>query len=204
MIKPQWIDSQDSVNAPKIGLVSYFVEHGISQIISVRTANTIFGRYCAELSANFPAAIIGPAESAPEVRSSKPVLFLAILAAASGGVCDVDTQKRLRCLLTIVLAHCFPKKSEYSLELVQASIVSALWHTPPDPSYGQEPMDMLQLSHAAANIAIHIGLSGESSTAVEDDPFRRYKQESQRSKTSQPADLEARRTWLGCYYICAK
>ena len=184
--------------------MSYFVENGISQIVSVRTANTIFGRYCAELSANFPAAIVDPADSAPELRSSKPVLFLAILAAASGGVCNIDTQKRLRYLLTIVLAHCFPKKSEYSLELVQASIVSALWHTPPDPSYGQEPMDMLQLSHAAANIAIHIGLGKESSTAVKDHPFRRYGQESQRSKISHPADLEARRTWLGCYYICAK
>ena len=81
--------------------MSYFVESEISQIVSVRTANTIFGRYCAELSANFPAAVVDPAHSALEVRSSKPVLFLAILAAASGGVCDIETQKRLRCLLTM-------------------------------------------------------------------------------------------------------
>ena len=181
--------------------MSDFVENGITQIVSVRTANTIFDRYCVELSANFPAVVLDPA--APEVRSSKTVLFLAILAAASGGVCDVETQKRLKCLLIIVLTHCFPRKSEYSLELVQASIVSALWHTPSDLSYGQEPMDLLQLIHAATNVAIEIGLGKESSTKSWDLPTRRYGQESQRSKSSQPADLVAKRTWLGCYFICA-
>lgn len=182
--------------------MSEFVENGITQIVSVRTGDTIYNRYCVELLANFPAVVVDPA--APEVRSSKPVLFLAILAAASGGVCDFETQKRLKCLLTIVLTHCFPKKSEYSLELVQASIVSALWHTPSDVCYGQEPMDLLQLIHAAANVAVEIGLGKESSTKTWDLPTRRHGQESQRSKSYQPADLGAKRTWLGCYFICAK
>lgn len=182
--------------------MSDFVENGITQIVSVRTANTIFDRYSVELSANFPAVVL--ASAAPEVRSTKPVLFLAILAAASGGVCDVETQKRLRCLLKIILTHCFPKKSEYNLELVQASIVSALWHTPSDLSYGQEPMDLLQLSHAAANVAIDIGLGKETWTKTWDLPTRRYGQHSQRPKSSESADLGAKRTWLGCYFICAK
>ena len=185
-----------------IDSVPVFVENGITQIISTRTANAIFERYSLELSVNMPAVALGPAASATEVRSAKPVLFLAILAAASGGVCDIDTQKRLRCLIVIVLYHCFRKESEYSLELVQASIVSALWHTPSELIHGQEPMDMEQLSQAAANIAVHIGLGKQTSTKAWDI---RNVQDLQRPKSSYTSeDLDVRRTWLGCYFICAK
>lgn len=185
--------------------MSDFVEKSITQIVSNPTAVAICQRYSAELAENVPAVIIHPSVSVPEIRSNKPILFLAILAVASGCVCDIDTQRRLRALISIVLSHCYLKDSEYTIELVQASIVLALWHTPSEPSQGQDAMDMEQLSHAAANIAIHIGLGKQTSNKIWDLPTRRYGQDSQRSKSLQLADdLEARRTWLGCYFICAK
>jgi hypothetical protein len=139
-----------------------------------------------------------------EVRSNKLVLFLAILAASSGGVCDIDTQKRLRRLLTRVLAHCLLNESEYSLHLVQAFIVSALWHIPSEPIQGEDAMNIEQLSHAAANIATHIGLGNQGNSKNKDNPPRPFGKDSHRLKTFGVGDLEAMRTWLGCYYICAK
>lgn len=198
------IDPQGFNTALKVGLVSDFVETGITKIISVRAANAYFARYRTELSVNFPVVVIGPAASATEVRSSKPVLFLAIIAAASGGDGDVGTRKRLQCLLTLVLTHCCSTNDEHNLEVVQASIVSALWYTPSDLIYGQEPMDMRQLGHAAANVATNIGLGKPSPTKARDPRASRYTQDSQNLKSSTTADLEARRTWLGCYFIGAK
>lgn len=204
MIELRHIDPQDLKTALKVGLVSEFVETGITKIISVRAANAYFERYCNELSVNFPVVVIDPGASAIEVRSSKTVLFLAIIAAASGGDGNVGTQKRLQCLLTLVLTHCCSTNDEYNLELVQAFIVSALWYTPSDLIYGQEPMNMRQLSHAAANVAINIGLDKPSPTKARDLSAGRYAQNSQILKSSPVADLEARRAWLGCYFIAAK
>lgn len=196
--------SQDCSSIVKIASVSAFIEIGIAWIISTHTANAIFGRYCVELAETFPAVVIDPATSAPQVRSSKPVLFLAILAAGSDGICDVDTQKRLRHLLTRVLARCILDKFGYTIEFVQSFIVSALWHKPSEPIQGENSMDMPQLSHAAANIAIHIGLDRQSSIKNQNSLARRHRQNSRSLNPSQMADIEARRTWLGCYYICAK
>ncbi|KAI9743548.1 MAG: hypothetical protein M1818_002862 [Claussenomyces sp. TS43310] len=195
--------SPDCTSAAKLGPIAAFIRNGISQIISARTANAIVDRYCIELSANFPAVAFDPATSATEVCSTKLVLFLAILAAGSGGVCDIDTQKRLRRLLTRVLTHCLHNQTEYTLELVQAFILSALWHAPSEPIQGEESMDIEQLSHSAAHIGTHIGLGKRSMTANRDFPARRYEQHLQNVKSFQIDDLEARRTWLGCYYICA-
>ena len=202
---PPEINFTESSIASAIGSVPDFVKNGISHIVSDRTANAIYERYCVELAVNISAVMPDAAASAAEVRSAKPVLFLAILAAASGGVCDADTQKRLRCLTAIVLSHCFPRDSEYTLELVQAAIVSALWHTPAEFIEGQQSMDMQQLSHHAANIGIHIGLGKQTPGRIPDFPDGRYGQNSPRLKTEDATDdLQARRTWLGCYFICAK
>lgn len=185
-------------------MVSEFVEISITKIISVRAANAYFERYRTELSANFPVVVIDPAASAIEIRSSKTVLFLAIIAAASDGDGNVGTQKRLQRLLTLVLTHCYSMNDEYNLELVQAFIVSALWYTPSDLIYGPKPVNMRQLSHAATNVAINIGLDKPGQTKSWDFGIARHAQDLQVLNSSPVADLEARRTWLGCYFIAAK
>lgn len=197
---------QDCSRAVRIGSVTTFIETGIAWIISTRTADAIFDRYCVELAETFPAVVINPQTSGPQVRTSQRVLFLAILAAGCDSICDVDTQKRLRHLLMKVLAHCILNNAEYTVELVQAFIVSALWHKPSEPILqGEDFMDMPQLSHTAANIAIHIGLDKQTLNRNNlNTPARRRGQDSRCLKPSQITDIEARRTWLGCYYICAK
>ncbi|PGH13476.1 hypothetical protein AJ79_03606 [Helicocarpus griseus UAMH5409] len=181
--------SQDFTSCVKIKSLPAFIETGISRLISTRTAKAIFDCYCVELVEIFPAVLLGPGTLAAELRASKRILFLAVLAIGSDSICDVDTQKRLRRLLARVLSHCILNKDEYTVELVQSLIVSALWHQPSDSIPGEASMNMPQLCHAAANIAIYIGLDKQS--LVRSQNFL------------QTADIEARRTWLGCYYICA-
>jgi hypothetical protein len=153
--------------------------------------------------------------------TSDVLVRLAILAAAaSGGVCDPDTQERLRRLQNQVLGECVQNETDYSIELVQALIISAIWHTPTPSASGSGSRegqgrvavavagDLQQLGQTLANIAVKTGLDKQRSTRTGSDGSilftTRRRQDSLASPTAQLEDLEARRIWLACYYVCSK
>jgi hypothetical protein len=85
---------------------------------------------------------------------------------------------------------------EKTLELIQALQISSLWYYPPEHF---EELKFYQLIHIAAVMAIDIGLGKRSKSKGpgiwRDTPWRR-------TPYPDPVSIEARRAWLGCYFLC--
>ncbi|GIJ85943.1 hypothetical protein Asppvi_004814 [Aspergillus pseudoviridinutans] len=155
-----------------------------------RTTETIFGRYLTNMAPTFPVVVFAPGTKAADVRSANPLLFLAILDVASSGFCALETQRKLRKLIVQAYVHCMLRTEQYTIGLLQALIVSATWYRTIEPVEPGEQMDIYQISHTAANMALIMRL-GETLNA-------------RSGGSSQAESLEARRVWLGCHYICSK
>lgn len=161
------------------------------------TTETIFTRYVANMASTFPVVVFPPGTTAADVRRSNPVLFLSILDVASSGFCELGTQRKLRKLIVQAYVYCMLRSKEYTLGLLQALIVSATWYRTIEPVEPGEQMDIYQISHTAANMALIMRL-GES---LNDKSWRKKKCP---GSALQAESLEARRVWLGCHYICSK
>lgn len=162
------------------------------------TTETIFTRYVANMASTFPVVVFPPGTTAADVRRSNPVLFLSILDVASSGFCELGTQRKLRKLIVQAYVYCMLRSKEYTLGLLQALIVSATWYRTIEPVEPGEQMDIYQISHTAANMALIMRL-GES---LNDKSWREKKKGP--GSALQAESLEARRVWLGCHYICSK
>ncbi|KAI9926546.1 hypothetical protein MW887_004314 [Aspergillus wentii] len=128
------------------------------------TMETIFNRYMTNMAPTFPVVIYPPGTTATEARNANPVLFYAILDVASSGFCELEVQRRLRKLIVQTYVHYMLRTDLYNLGLLQALIVSATWYRSIEPLQPGEQMDIYQLSHTAANMALIMGL-GESLNA---------------------------------------
>ncbi|PKY01217.1 C6 zinc finger domain protein [Aspergillus campestris IBT 28561] len=163
-----------------------------------RTTETIFSRYLTNMASKFPVVVFPPSTTAADVRSDNPILFLAILDVASSGFCALETQRNLRKLIVQLYVHCMLRSEQYTLGLLQALIVSAMWYRTIEPVMPGEQMDIYQISHTAANMALIMRLGERlniniSSREKEKRPGSVFREES----------LPARRVWLGCHYICS-
>jgi hypothetical protein len=162
------------------------IEQGLSRIIDTDKAERRFRYYCSQLVPAFPAVVFEPGTQAQAVRSSSPIVYLAAVTVAR--IHGAETQRRLNELLFQVIQHCYLRRNTYSLGLVQAVVIAALWYAPVSSSE-REVMDLQQLSHVAISMATCIG-PGRSN-------------EPDKITGSRPT-LMARRTWLACYHICVK
>ncbi|GFF46782.1 hypothetical protein IFM61606_02648 [Aspergillus udagawae] len=169
-----------------------------------RTTETIFSRYVTNMASTFPVVVFPPGTTAADVRSNNPVLFLAILDVASSGFCALETQRKLRKLIVQAYVHCMLRTEQYTLGLLQALIVSATWYRTIEPVKPGEQMDIYQISHTAANMALIMRL-GESLNAKSwgGPMFPRREKKKGPGSAFQAESLEARRVWLGCHYICS-
>jgi RalA-binding protein 1 len=126
------------------------------------------------------------------------MLFLAVMCAA---ISDSHTlQVTLQREIMTVFAEKVFLSGEKTLELVQALLVTVSWYWPVE---NQEELKFYQLIHIAGVVAIDIGLGRKASprragsclrVGQGNTPFRR-------SGVSDPATIECRRTWLGCYFL---
>ncbi|RHZ63615.1 Zn(II)2Cys6 transcription factor domain-containing protein [Aspergillus thermomutatus] len=159
-----------------------------------RTTETIFGRYLTNMASTFPVVVFPPGITAADVRSDNPVLFLAILDVASSGFCAVETQRKLRKLIVQAYVHCMLRTEQYTLGLLQALIVSATWYRTIEPVEPGEQMDIYQISHTAANMALIMRL-GESLNAKSwgSPMFPRREKQKGPGSAFQAESLEARR-----------
>ncbi|KAF2726147.1 hypothetical protein K431DRAFT_213930, partial [Polychaeton citri CBS 116435] len=189
-------------------------------IVSMASARTLFDVYRNELFLHYPTVHVPDHVTADEMRRSKPVLFLAIIAAAAmkndPGLSTVLDQEILK-----VYAQRTLVESEKSVEIIQALLVSAVWYHPPN-KFGQ--LKYYQYIHWAATMAldIHIGerasLTRTTAKATgfyqpgrlshvhhAEDVHNPSLSLSQRQTIREPEtnNIEARRTFLACYAICA-
>ncbi|EHY56439.1 hypothetical protein HRR83_002480 [Exophiala dermatitidis] len=169
------------------------VERGLVDVV---TARKCFERYMAEMCEHLPMVVFAPGTTAEQVRKTKPVLFLAVLAVASGTI-RPDLQQRLITEITRTLADRLINRGEKSLELVQTLQVTTCFYQPPEK---YEELNFNQLIHIAAVMALDLGMGKR--TKPGGGPSWRPYPENKRPLT-EPNSAETRRAWLGCYFMCS-
>jgi hypothetical protein len=170
----------------------------IDSLMSPDVAERVFLRYINDICPHFPAVPFPPGTTAHDVREQKPLLFLALLAGSSHGSAEQlvsqEVQRELTKLLKDQLADIIWRNGEKSLEIVQALQVSVLWYRPP---LHFEQHNFYMMVNCAAVMALDLGLGRKATPNVMKlsiGPFRRYHPNS--------SSIEARRTFLVCYYLC--
>ncbi|KAJ4296146.1 hypothetical protein N0V88_004850 [Collariella sp. IMI 366227] len=168
-------------------------------IITMSTAHQLFARYTTQMCIHLPGVVFAPTMTVVDLRATKPILFLAVMAAASS---EIPTLQRVLIKeLMEVLAEKVIVRGNKSLELVQALQVTVIWYWPPERF---EELKFYQLVHVAAIMAIELGLGRKKparggfrkhiSQAWRDHPLRKH-------PPPDPTTIEARRAWLTCYFM---
>lgn len=170
----------------------------IDSLMSPDIAERVFLRYVNEICPHFPAVPFPPGTTAREIREQKPLLFLSILAGSSHGSAEQlvsqEAQRELTRILKDQLADIIWRNGEKSIEIVQALQISVLWYRPP---LHFEQHNFYMMVNCAAVMALDLGLGRKATPNVmrlSIGPFRRYHPNS--------SSIEARRTFLVCYYLC--
>lgn len=168
------------------------------ELITADMATKMFNWYVEKMAPHMPAVVFPPGTTAAEVRKSKPTLFLAILSASST-MNYPEIQRVLTKEIMSIYADRIICNGEKTLELIQALHISTLWYWPPEHF---EEIKFYQLIHIAAVMAIDIGMGKKSKSTKSknaglwrDHPWRR-------TPYPDPESIEARRAWLGCYFLC--
>ncbi|KAF1846324.1 uncharacterized protein K460DRAFT_286653 [Cucurbitaria berberidis CBS 394.84] len=170
----------------------------VDNLMSPDVAERVFLRYVNDICPHFPAVPFPPGTTAREIRDKKPLLFLSILAGSSHGSAEQlvsqDVQRELTKILKDQLADIIWRNGEKSLEIVQALQVAVLWYRPP---LHFEQHNFYMMVNCATIMALDLGLGRKATPNVMKlsiGPFRGYHPNS--------SSIEARRTFLVCYYLC--
>lgn len=151
------------------------------KLIDMSTATAIFDHYVINMAPHFPVLAFPHTIFAEDVRTARPMLFLAILAIAAPGVAP-QLHSGLVIELTRQLSERIMFLGEKSLEMVQAILVYTSCY-----SRGKYAKDLSfnQLIHSAVVMCLDLGIG------------KRYK----RIDRDAVEEAEIRRTWLMCYYF---
>ncbi|KAE8316518.1 hypothetical protein BDV41DRAFT_573800 [Aspergillus transmontanensis] len=179
------------------------LDKSITPYLDHATMEIIFNRYITNMAPTFPAVVFPPGTTAADVRKNNPILLLAILDVASSGFCELEIQRRLRKLIVQTYVHCMLRSDQYTLGLLQALIVSATWYRSIEPLEPGEQMDIYQIGHTAANMALIMGLGDKLNNTNSESSALPGEGQTDRRQTAQAELLGARRVWLGCHYICS-
>lgn len=165
-------------------------------LLSPERADAFFAKYTDVMAPHFPGVIFPPDYTAVRLRTEKPLLFLAIMAAASSEFAGV--QKELVKELTRAFAEKIIWGGEKSLELVQALFISVAWYYPPE---NFEELKFYQLAHIGIVMAVDLGLGRAGvrpfrpgmATWGNFGPMRHNRVDSE--------SIEGRRTWVVGYLL---
>lgn len=167
-------------------------------IVDFESANAAFDRYVNRMAEEMPMVVFPPGTTMSDVRRQKPALFLAITAIAIAPF-SKDAQLTVLTEAYQMVADRVVVKGEKSLELVQALLVLTIWYLPPD---NLEELKFYQLIHLAVVLAMDIGLNRRAGGDLK--PFARIRELLIKKPNGGATDLngpEARRTWVGCYFL---
>ncbi|KAI0482664.1 hypothetical protein GGR56DRAFT_663474 [Xylariaceae sp. FL0804] len=168
-------------------------------IITTDDADILFKRYTDRMAIHLPAVVFPRGTTFSDVRKSKPILFLAVMAVASSE--QPNIQRQLTKELTQIFAESIIITGIKTLEMIQAILVSVIWYHPPEHF---EELQFYQYIHLAAVMAVDIGLGRKKNNPKSrlipytwrDHPFRK-------SPLPDPTTIEARRTWLAAYFLAS-
>ncbi|KAI1383426.1 uncharacterized protein F4822DRAFT_77444 [Hypoxylon trugodes] len=168
-------------------------------VITMSEAAEFFARYTDDMVPHLPAVVFPEGTTAADVRKTKPILFLAIMAAASSEIPKL--QRQLVKEILQIFADAIIITGRKSLELIQSLLVSVIWYYPPEHF---EELKFYQFIHLAAVMSIDIGLGRKTHNPKtrlvpytwRDHPFRKQ-------PLPDPMSLEARRTWLTVYFLAS-
>lgn len=165
-------------------------------LIDAKTAYKCFDRYHKDMCHRLPTVAFPLDIKAEDIRRTKPMLFHAIVAVASGTI-RPDLQSKLISDATRILAERIVYSGEKSLELVQTIQIMTVFYQPPER---YEELNFNQLIHIAAVMALDIGMGKRTKKVM-----AHLKGYMDRSRVlPDPNAAETRRCWLGCYYMCSK
>lgn len=154
-------------------------------LIDMPTASDIFHYWRFYMRPYFPAVVLPSRVGPEEVRKSRPMLFLAVLAMASGKTNPVlhrDLVVELnRQLCDRVLFH-----GEKSIELVQAILIYCAYYT--RVRFAKD-LSFNQFAHLAVVMCFDLGIG------------KRFKKDLARN-ADEAAELS--RTWLSCYHVASR
>ncbi|KXT05266.1 hypothetical protein AC578_8351 [Pseudocercospora eumusae] len=176
----------------------------INSLVNPDLGVSIFNRYVTKMSPHMPAVVFPQGTTAEQVWKEKPILYVCILSAGSSGILHPDTCKQLSRETIQAIADCVVCSGAKSLELIQAMQVIALWYKPPEKP---EQTNFYQIMHMAAVMAIDIGLGKRFNASKArrgfGGPHSDYAPGTHLMLPINSDTIEARRAWLGCYYLCA-
>lgn len=182
-------------------------------LLSMLEASQLYFRYTHELVQYFPIVILPEGYDAVDIRRTKPILFLAVIAAASGSS-DAALNVSLNKEILQVYADQIVIEGKKSLELIQSMLLTIAWYCPPD---NFEELKFYQYIHMAATMALDLGIAKKArSTPGYSHPSAIGSMESpgsessreERIRTNNPQIegelLDSRRTILSCYLNCSR
>ncbi|KAI5211334.1 hypothetical protein E4T38_01361 [Aureobasidium subglaciale] len=180
------------------------VARSIYELFDQETASLIFEHFTENMLQHFPFMIFGLEATAADVLKDTPILFLAIMDAASDGFCETDTSRKLRRLLVRTYSSTLLETRRHDVSLLQAYVVTVIWHRDSEPSQSGQQLNAFQLSHAAANTAMTMDLGKRLKewSGMASIPIRLHGTQNP-ACDYQVGSLEVRRIWLACYYICS-
>ena len=167
--------------------------------LTMDTAVELFSRYTERMAPHMPAVVFPPSMTASELRRSRPVLFLAVMATASSEMHALQA-KLQREVMTTFAEKVF-LTGDKNMDMIQAMLVTAIWYYPPDHF---EELKFYQIVHTAAVMAIDIGLGKGPSPGrgLAASIGRQWPSHpSRRQVPPDPTDIQSRRTWLACYFL---
>ena len=170
-------------------------------VLSLSRAEGLFTGFVDHHMVKFPLVVLPAGTTAAEVRSSKPTLFLAIPAAASGSS-DPSLFRALNVELLMDFAQKIMISSMKGLELVQAMLIMAAWYFPPDRF---EDLKHYQYIHMAATMAMDIGLGEVTETLSPAASGTRPSPHGSPESVAEAdvTEIDKCRTILSCYLLCA-
>jgi hypothetical protein len=170
-------------------------------LISLEEADECFVRFTEAMLPHFPVVVFPPGTTASTVRRTRPILFLAILGAASGHLGEGVRKALVEEVMRTYADRMF-MSGDKNLDLVQAIQVSAVWYFPPE-RFGE--VKVYQMIHLAAIVAIDLDFYQATRRSTSRLPLRRDAEvESQPLGASRPKEpqLECQRALLCCYILC--
>ncbi|OQE87180.1 hypothetical protein PENNAL_c0020G04594 [Penicillium nalgiovense] len=157
-------------------------------ILSLEDAEQLVAYFIRELAFFFPLVVLPSNTTAAQLRQTKPILFLSVIAVTSISV-DAGLAAVLNREMVRLYSERFFIEGEKSLELVQALLLMIIYYLPPASPL---KLQLYQYTHIASTMALEIGLANK----------RRVSKKSDRKSTEHDEVLaEQARAVLGCYHL---
>ena len=158
--------------------------------VSSHLAETLYGTFCDKMAPLYPLVTPPATSTSQSIRSDRPALFRAALAAASSSV-----QPGISAMLYCETARFVTEKvvfaGEKSLDLIQALLVISTWHLPPSAF---TKLNFGQYMHMAAAMVIDLRSSYDQRYAIPTP---------NELMTPSSQILEVCRTFLATYLLCS-